>query len=125
MQRLHLFIWVGLTFASGVVVLLLPPLAQNQTYHEFADQRTLLGILHFFNVVSNFPFLFVGAAGLLFVWSRGFAAIGSGRFEQCCLLVLERIERSGRPASLFFCAVLSVVSHTLHSLVFSLALYTE
>jgi hypothetical protein len=26
---------------------------QDQLYHVFADQRTLLGIPHFWNVVSN------------------------------------------------------------------------
>ena len=43
---------------------LLPPITQDQSYHEFADQRTVLGIPNFWNVVSNLPFLAVGAAGL-------------------------------------------------------------
>jgi len=37
---------------------------QDQSYHQFADQRTILGIPNFWNVVSNLPFLAVGAAGL-------------------------------------------------------------
>ena len=49
---------------SLVGLLLLPPIAQDQSYHEFADQRTLLGIPNFWNVVSNIPFVAVGAAGL-------------------------------------------------------------
>lgn len=45
-------------------MLLLPPITQDQGYHQFADQRTLLGIPNFWNVVSNVPFIAVGAAGL-------------------------------------------------------------
>jgi len=40
------------------------PIAQDPAYHAFADQRTLLGIPNFWNVVSNLPFLIVGAYGL-------------------------------------------------------------
>src|SRR5262249_53575516 len=45
-------------------LLLLPPITQDQSYHQFADQRTIIGIPNFWNVVSNLPFLAVGAAGL-------------------------------------------------------------
>jgi len=44
--------------------LLVPPIPQPQDYHQFADQKTLLGIPNFWNVVSNVPFIAVGAAGL-------------------------------------------------------------
>ena len=44
--------------------LLVPPITQPQDYHRFADQKTLLGIPNFWNVVSNLPFILVGAAGL-------------------------------------------------------------
>ena len=52
--------------ASLLGLFLLPPIVQNQDYHDFADQRTLFGIPHFWNVVSNLPFVAVGAAGLAF-----------------------------------------------------------
>jgi Ceramidase len=55
---------LGLTVASLAGLLLLPPIAQDQSYHQFADQRTLLGTPNFWNVVSNFPFIAIGAAGL-------------------------------------------------------------
>jgi len=48
-----------------VALLPLPPLLQDQSYHQFADQREILGIPNFWNVVSNLPFIAVGAAGLL------------------------------------------------------------
>jgi hypothetical protein len=55
---------LGLMGASLAGLLLLPPIPQDQTYHQFADQLTLLGIPNFWNVVSNFPFIAVGAVGL-------------------------------------------------------------
>src|SRR5499427_3016443 len=57
---------IGVTAASLVGLLLLPPISQDQSYHDFADQRTLLGIPNFWNVVSNIPFIAIGAVGL---WS--------------------------------------------------------
>jgi hypothetical protein len=50
--------------ASLAGLLLLPPVAQDQSYHGFADQRTFIGIPNFWNVVSNLPFVVVGAVGL-------------------------------------------------------------
>jgi hypothetical protein len=41
--------------ASLVALLPLPPLLQDQAYHQFADQRELFGIPNFWNVVSNLP----------------------------------------------------------------------
>ena len=49
--------------ASLAGLLLLSPIPQDQGYHHFADQRTLLGIPNFWNVISNLPFIAVGAAG--------------------------------------------------------------
>lgn len=59
---------LGLAFAAAllpwVAAVALPPLAQPQEYHDFADQRLMLGVPHALNVLSNLPFLLVGALGL-------------------------------------------------------------
>jgi len=55
---------VGAMTVSLAALLLLPPLLQDQAYHQFADQRKLFGIPNFWNVISNLPFIAVGAAGL-------------------------------------------------------------
>jgi len=55
---------LALMVASLVALLFLSPITQDQAYHDFADQRTLLGVPNFWNVVSNIPFVVVGAAGL-------------------------------------------------------------
>ncbi|MGA7597074.1 MAG: ceramidase domain-containing protein [Pseudolabrys sp.] len=60
----RVLVFVSVMVVSIVGLLLLPPISQNQNYHDFADQRTILGIPHFWNVVSNLPFIAVGAAGL-------------------------------------------------------------
>ncbi len=44
--------------------LFVPPIAQDETYHSFADSRTVWGIPNFWNVVSNVPFAIVGILGL-------------------------------------------------------------
>jgi hypothetical protein len=63
-KRNPLLILFGLMVASLAGLLLLAPIPQDQAYHQFADRRTLFGIPNFWNVVSNIPFIVVGAAGL-------------------------------------------------------------
>jgi hypothetical protein len=59
-----------LALGSLAVTLFVKPLPQFPAYHDFADQRTLLGMPHFMDVVSNLPFLVVGFYGLYNVLSR-------------------------------------------------------
>ena len=53
----------GLAAVSLLGLLFVPPIPQSQIYHGFADQRTLLGIPNFWNVVSNLPFILGRRAG--------------------------------------------------------------
>ncbi|HET9046325.1 MAG TPA: ceramidase domain-containing protein [Casimicrobiaceae bacterium] len=48
---------------------LLPPVAQDQAYHEFADRRAWLGIARAADVLSNLAFFAVGAYGLVRLFS--------------------------------------------------------
>ncbi len=59
-------VWIILTVAAvGVIgALFVPRIPQDPAYHQFADNRTLLGIPNFWNVVTNIPFLLVGVFGL-------------------------------------------------------------
>ncbi len=54
-----------LALAVIIAVSLLPRIPQPEAYHRFADQRTWFTVPNFFNVVSNLPFLLIGAAGLI------------------------------------------------------------
>lgn len=60
----HVVIFVGLMAVSLLALLLLPAIPQDQGYHQFADKRTLLGVPNFWNVISNVPFIAIGAMGL-------------------------------------------------------------
>ncbi len=54
-----------LVFLGGIVTaLIIDPITQDPLYHQFADQKTLMGIPNFWNVMSNLPFLLVGLMGL-------------------------------------------------------------
>ncbi|HTL65411.1 MAG TPA: ceramidase domain-containing protein [Pseudolabrys sp.] len=61
----RVLVFLAFVVVSLVGLLLVPPLRQDQNYHDFADQRTILGIPYFWNVVSNLPFIAVGLAGFL------------------------------------------------------------
>jgi len=63
-RRDRLLLLGGVTLAVVVFTLLLPRIPQNPAYHNFADQRRLLGIPNCLDVVSNVPFLLVGVVGL-------------------------------------------------------------
>lgn len=45
----------------------LPRIAQPQSYHHFADQRSFIGIPNFGDVASNFPFAVIGICGISFL----------------------------------------------------------
>ncbi len=66
--RVLLFLALGL--ATLALAFSQPAIPQDRSYHNFADQRTFLGIPHFWNVISNVPFVVVGMMGLWFLrWS--------------------------------------------------------
>jgi hypothetical protein len=65
-----------LGLAAGIVLLMLRleiqhslTLSQPASYHNFADQRTMMGIPNFWNVASNLPFAVIGAWGIVFLFS--------------------------------------------------------
>jgi hypothetical protein len=51
-------------FVAIVGTLLVPRIPQDESYHLFADTRTIAGIPNFWNVISNIPFALVGIYGL-------------------------------------------------------------
>jgi hypothetical protein len=68
-QRLAFFILLGLAALGAGLFFVVPPIAQPQWYHDFADRRSLFGIPHFWNVISNLPFLLMGGWGIWYVAS--------------------------------------------------------
>lgn len=55
---------VSVVLAAIAGTLFIPRIPQDESYHLFADTRTLAGIPNFWNVISNLPFLIVGIYGL-------------------------------------------------------------
>lgn len=54
------YIVIALVSLLGIVgVLMLDPIAQDLEYHLFKDQRTIIGIPNFWNVISNLPFFYL------------------------------------------------------------------
>jgi hypothetical protein len=68
-QRLSIFMLIGLAALGAAALFAMPPIAQPPWYHDFADQRSLFGIANFWNVTSNLPFLLVGVWGIYYVAS--------------------------------------------------------
>ena len=60
--KLSALLIVALT--AVLAAFFISPIAQDPSYHNFADQRRILGIPHFWNVVSNLPLVVVGLLGL-------------------------------------------------------------
>jgi hypothetical protein len=51
------------TFLAVMAMFIAPPIAQDPSYHSFADHRDLLGIHNLLNVASNLPFFLVAVLG--------------------------------------------------------------
>jgi len=126
-----------ITIIAIVVVGNLPPMAQDIHYHHFADNRTLLTIPNFCNVLSNLLFLFVGLFGLygllrskkihlidaqkpasiIFCFAVAWVAIGSGYYHlwpDNNTLLWDRL-----PMTVAFMALFSMVLSEFLSLRFS------
>jgi hypothetical protein len=69
-RRYKLVILVGVAILISVAFLFVSPIRQDPQYHNFADQRTVLGVPNFWNVISNLPFAVCGLLGLFFLASR-------------------------------------------------------
>jgi hypothetical protein len=68
-KSIRLLLIAFLSVSAGIAVFSFPPVPQDQNYHMFADQRTMLGIPNFLNVISNLPFFLFALIGL-FVLQR-------------------------------------------------------
>lgn len=60
----HYALFALICLSALVGLALLGPLPQDPLYHQFADQRPLLGIANFLDVISNLPFVIIGLLGL-------------------------------------------------------------
>ena len=70
-RKTGLIVLAGVIVGMVVVDLRMPPIPQPLSYHQFADQRSLLGIPNLGDVVSNVPFAIAGVLGLVFLLRSG------------------------------------------------------
>jgi hypothetical protein len=73
--------------AAVVAMFQLPPIPQDPAYHDFADQRSWLGIPNFGDVASNLPYALVGLFGLYRLWRIREAVGAWSRFPYLHLLL--------------------------------------
>jgi hypothetical protein len=88
MRRPIVWILILLVLAGGAAFFIVPPIAQPQWYHNFADQRFLLGIPNFWNVISNLPFFLVGVWGVGYLVSEQSLQTIDGSIERWMYLFL-------------------------------------
>ena len=69
-MKTRILLTAGFTVLCVVAAFLLPPVPQPLEYHDFADQRSVFGMDHFLNIVSNIGFLIAGMVGLVIVGRR-------------------------------------------------------
>ena len=68
--RQRTFALIGLALVVVLAMAFVKPIAQPHDYHAFKDTRAFLGIPNFLNVVSNLPFVIIGAMGVRWILSR-------------------------------------------------------
>lgn len=66
----RLWLLLATTVLLCAIASQLPRIPQDPAYHDLADRRTFFGIPNAFDVLSNLPFLIIGAAGLWTVARR-------------------------------------------------------
>ncbi len=128
--RMNWKVWllIGISLLCGIgTIVFVDPIPQGLEYHQFADDRKMLGIPNALNVLSNLPFLIFGlwGAGILgaamarhgyearlfsyLVFFAGFALLGIGSgvyhlWPSNGTLVWDRL-----PMTIAFMALLSAV----------------
>lgn len=63
----RLKIILAIIVAAIIAIVSIDPIAQDPTYHNFADQRRIFSIANFYNVLSNLPFVIIGIMGMRLV----------------------------------------------------------
>ncbi len=88
----RLIILLGVTTVSiAAVFYLVEPIPQDPAYHQFIDQRKILGIPNFFNVTSNLAFIIVGMYCLYRLVIYSHASVGHAVATACYIFFIGLI----------------------------------
>lgn len=69
-RRVRIWIIAALVGVCTVGIFISPPVHQSLAYNHFADERTILGIPYFYDVVANLPLVIIGLWGLGIVFKN-------------------------------------------------------
>lgn len=86
-RRSRLWVLAAVLVLVSAGVSFTPRIPVGLTYYDFADQRTILGIPHGFDVLSNVPFVLVGVWGIIFLLRRANQQAFSEAWERIPYLV--------------------------------------
>ncbi len=119
-EKIGKIILLSVLSIAILAILYIKPIVQDENYHNFSDNNSILGISNFWNVISNAPFILVGIIGLLkarsekktqrvkfFFFSIILVGFGSGYyhyFPSSTTLIWDRL-----PMTLAFMTLFSVV----------------
>jgi Ceramidase len=78
-KRTLTIILLTTSVSATLSIFFFPPIEQDISYHQFADQRSLLAIPNFWNVISNVTFLIVGLIGVFRLHKNKLHIISSAR----------------------------------------------
>ena len=66
-MKIKVFIILLVVLGAILFIFQQPPIPQDTSYHEFADQRSLFGLPNYLNIFSNLPYFVFGLIGLLYL----------------------------------------------------------
>jgi hypothetical protein len=101
MKGLRVALLLVVAIGAGVALWKHGPIPQPESYHQFADTRTLYRVPNALNVLSNIPFFLVGWMGLAFL-RRGPTRDPDGPFRPGAHTAFESLRE--RPAYVLFFA---------------------
>jgi hypothetical protein len=64
-HKIKLLILILICLAAFTAMFFVKSIPQDEAYHNFADQREILGISNFWNVISNIPLFLAGLVGTI------------------------------------------------------------
>ncbi len=120
-EKIGYYLLAIIGLISIIIVLIIPPIEQDISYHNFSDKIHMNGVSNFWNVLSNLPFLIVGIYGILnlnrfekiktqisvFFIGITLVALGSGYYHYSPdnnTLIWDRL-----PMTIAFTALMSIV----------------
>jgi hypothetical protein len=86
--NLRIGVLAAITVIALLVLVFVGPIPQDPSYHLFADARRMLGVANFWNVVSNIPFVVIGAFGLTRLSRLAQPETSHGYFVMCLGVLL-------------------------------------